>query len=277
MCAPRGRVASGTVGPGTKQATGFCCIQARSCCLPRPCLNMGRGQVRLLLHLGAAELGMCSLSASLMSPKFPFSSPVCPAPRGWAASWPGSSSGPMCTESCGSVLQEQMRPKGFFWLSPVFLSPSTAPRLFFSWGFGNVFVLMARLESAWPLEMLPGSSPSRRCPRAVSAAPRPCHDHRGHVRDRDIQLLHLHVKERAGSCLGFAKAKLGVCPCALPAQGLLLLLSAPNGLLTSGGRSKADNCFPSLINRYKMSAQGARSQLIYCASDARCWLFTIPR
>lgn len=51
--------------------------------------------------------------------------------------------------------------KGFFWLSPVFLSPSTAPRLFFSWGFGNVFVLMARLESAWPLEMLPGSSSGR--------------------------------------------------------------------------------------------------------------------
>lgn len=217
------------------------------------------------------------LVVSFTSPKFPFSSPVCPAPRGWAASWPGSSSGPMCTKSCGSVLQEQMRPKGFFWLSPVFLSPSTAPRLFFSWGFGNVFVLMARLESAWLREMLPGSSPSRRCPRAVSAAPRPCHDHRGHVRDRDIQLLRLHFKERAGGCLGFAKAKLGVCPCALPAQGLLLLLSAPNGLLTSGGRSKADNCFPSLINRYKMSAQGARSQLIYCASDARCWLFMIPR
>lgn len=37
---------------------------------------------------------------------------------------------------------------------------------------------------------------------------------------------------------------------------------APNGLLTCGSRSEADNCFSSLINRYKMSARGARFQLI---------------
>lgn len=134
VCAPRGRVASGTVGPGTKQAAGFCCIQARSCCLPCPCFSMGRGQVRLLLHLGAAELGMCSLSVSFMSPKFSFSSPVCPAPRGWAASWPGSSSGPMCTKSCGSMLQEQMRPKAFLAFS-CFSLPQRCTQAVFQLGF----------------------------------------------------------------------------------------------------------------------------------------------
>lgn len=37
---------------------------------------------------------------------------------------------------------------------------------------------------------------------------------------------------------------------------------ASNELLTCGSRSEAGNCFPSLINRYKMSAQGACFQLI---------------
>lgn len=93
----------------------------------------------------------------------------------------------------------------------------------------------------------------------------------------DIQLFQLLLNTIFGVWFGSADdgSGLSLCPAC---TGLLSdYFSTPNGLLIFGGRSKADNCFPFLINRYKMPAQGAHFQLIYSASDARCWLFTIPR
>lgn len=200
-------------------------------------------------------------------------------------------SSPMCVQPRGSRLQEQMRPRAFLAFSPF---PPPLP-LELHPGCFSAAVLITCLykHPSWnlppSLETLPASnleqtmSPRVLTPSSASSSLKG-QQQRCHLGGRkdlmvtgDIQLFQFLLNTSFGVWLGSADdgSCLSLCPAC---TGLLSAhLSSPNGLLAFGGRSKADNCFPFLINRYKMPAQGAHFQLICCASDARCWLFTIPR
>lgn len=166
----------------------------------------------------------------------------------------------MCTTSCGSGLWEQTKPKAFL-ASSCFSTPQHCTQASFQL-FGTYVNISAGAhwspgDAAWLQH-------GQVMPMGSKNSPSPCcHSSLGWDR-RDLagtghQLHQLPFGERAAVGLVLLRQFYGfvlvLCLCGF-------CLSAPNGLLTCGSRSEADNCFPSLINRYKMSAQGACFQLI---------------
>lgn len=149
---------------------------------------------------------------------------ISPLPRAWA-----QQSAPCAPRHVDRGCRNRQRQR-LFWLPPILLSPSTAPRLVFSCDF-DTYVNISVNTSAG----------AHSIPRGCCLAPARAGDAHGQ-QEQPFTLLSLQLglgqkgpgRDRTAaasaslwgegcSWFGVAKAVLWVCPCALPVQVLLLM------------------------------------------------------